>query len=487
MKHFPRVFGLGVCAVLFSAFTIRADTPAAPADAANGAPASPEITGGENLTMILEVYAIGKDDARVVLETGQGGPDRYQRVLDLEKGGRARIETLTALPTKSGQRAVIEACDEVRYPTEFVPGKTRDDFPTPKAFETRNAGDMFEIEPAIGPDGLLCDLNLVPQRVSLAGFRDLTGMADDPPVGQPIFVTQKLTTSVTAPFDQVCLIGTYSPPAGDASATRQSSPEIWLTFLHVHRVITTAEPKDANFKLRSDGTIDMEYSFYSLDREAARDLLASFPKLETSWERLQGLLRENKARFEDFVAVKTKSGQRCVAEGINEMRYGTEYALPGVRRTHETRTRTVETKESGNNGQPQPQKPPAIPPETTTVDSETPTSDPTPGAFTAFETRNTGVTVEVEPAIAPDSATVDINMAVTNDRDMGSLEATGASAHVPAQPVFERRRITTSITTILGSHALVGTLSMPGADGVNGRVDDGRTWLVFVRAMPGDR
>jgi hypothetical protein len=484
MKHFPRMFGAGVCAVLLSMFAVRAESPEAPANGVNPVAVAPEVTGGENLMMVLEVYAIGKDDFRALLESDLGGVERYQRVLELERGGKARLETLTGLPTKSGQRAVVEANDEVRYPTEFAPGKTREDFPTPTAFETRNVGDSLEIEPATGPDGLTCDVNLVPQRVSLAGFRDLTGMSDDPPVGQPLFVMQKLTTSATVQFDQVRLIGTYSPPAVDAN--RQSSPEIWLAFLHLHRVLAGAEAKDVKF--RTGSTIDLEYSFYSLDRDAARDLLASFPKLETSWERLQGLLRENKARFEDFISVKTKSGQRCVAEGVHETRYGAEYALPGVRRTHETKTESSvkDDKKQAQNAQ-NTQNSSATNTVTTTVDSATPTSDPTPGAFTAFETRNTGLFVEVEPAVGPDDATVDLNHVVSSVRDLGSLDTTGAAAHVPAQPVFESRKITTSITSIIGSHALVGTLSKPGADGVNGRVDDGRTWLVFLRVMPGDR
>ena len=97
------------------------------------------------------------------------------------------------------------------------------------------------------------------------------------------------------------------------------------------------------------------------------------------------------------------------------------------------------------------------------------------------------MSVEVESAINPDGATVDVNMIVKSASDLGRLKATGAGAYIPAQPVFERREFTTSISTLLGSHFLVGTLSKPGTDGVNGRVDDGRTWLVFLRVMPGDR
>jgi hypothetical protein len=420
-----------------------------------------------------------------LIEAQPSSAGRYQNVLELERRGKARLETLTALATKSGQRAVVEACDEVRYPTAFAPGKTRDDYPTPTEFDMRRAGDMLEIEPAFDQDGVHCSLNLVPQRISLAGFRDVPGMSDDPPAAQPLFVTQKLTTSAMLAIDQVHFLGTLSPPAGNVPVNWRSAPEIWLAFLHVHHVLAAAESKEMKSRSRAGLTIDMEYSIYSVDRDAARDLLASFPSLDASWERLQGLLREDKARFEDFLSIKSMPGQRSVSQGANESRFGTAYALPGMRRSRETTTRTIPA--SGKDGKPPAQNstPPNV--QTTTVENETPTSDPTPGAYTAFETRNTGLSVEEEAAVGPDGSLVDVNTVVKNETDRGNLETTGAAAHFPAQPVFETRTIATSIATIVGSHALVGTLSMPGSNGVNGRVDDGRTWLVFVRVMSGDR
>ena len=70
--------------------------------------------------LVLEVYALDKNDALAVLESERGSAARYRRVTDLAKTGKARLEILTALTSKSGQRAVVEAIDELRYATEFA-------------------------------------------------------------------------------------------------------------------------------------------------------------------------------------------------------------------------------------------------------------------------------------------------------------------------------------------------------------------------------
>ena len=54
------------------------------------------------------------------------------------------------------------------------------------------------------------------------------------------------------------------------------------------------------------------------------------------------------------------------------------------------------------------------------------------------------------------------------------------------QPLFESRAITTTQTITAGRHMFVGTFNPPGATGVNDRTDDGRTWLLFVRALPNE-
>src|SRR4029434_995635 len=83
--------------------------------------------------------------------------------------------------------------------------------------------------------------------------------------------------------------------------------------------------------------------------------------------------------------ITTKSGQRAVIEIVREFRYPTQFTEPKVpdiqgRGSSNSTTTTI-----------------ALP----VVGPSTPSN---------FETRNTGVTLEVEPVIGPDGITIDLNL-----------------------------------------------------------------------------
>src|SRR6266487_4904038 len=80
--------------------------------------------------------------------------------------------------------------------------------------------------------------------------------------------------------------------------------------------------------------------------------------------------------------VTTKSGQRAVIEIVREFRYATQFTPPQVPSI---------TGGGGGTG-------------TVSISVVTPTTP------TAFETRNTGVTLEVEPVVGPDGVTIDLNL-----------------------------------------------------------------------------
>src|SRR5438445_8505629 len=82
--------------------------------------------------------------------------------------------------------------------------------------------------------------------------------------------------------------------------------------------------------------------------------------------------------------VTTKSGQRAVIEIVREFRYPTQFQPPQIPQT------VGNTGNGAING-------------TTSVPI-------TPTTPTAFETRNTGVTLEVEPVVGPDGTTIDLNL-----------------------------------------------------------------------------
>jgi general secretion pathway protein D len=150
--------------------------------------------------------------------------------------------------------------------------------------------------------------------------------------------------------------------------------------------------------------------------------------------------------------VTTKSGQRAVIEIIREFRYPTEFTPPQIPQTF------------GNTGG-------------LLGGSSSSGSFPvTPTTPTAFETRNTGVTLEVEPVIGPDGYTIDLNLVPQVVEFEGFINygspitssvtnpITGVSTqnvitpNVINQPIFSTRKVTTSVSVFDGSTVVLGGL-----------------------------
>jgi general secretion pathway protein D len=159
------------------------------------------------------------------------------RALNQSKG----IDLMAApsVVTKSGQRATIAIIREFIYPTEFDPPQIPQQIggtvagiqnttapevvpitpSTPTAFEKRDIGISLEVEPVISEDGKIVDLNLVPSSVEFEGFIDYgepirfsganagPGIATENHIFQPIFRTNKVTTSVSVWDGNTIVIG----------------------------------------------------------------------------------------------------------------------------------------------------------------------------------------------------------------------------------------------------------------------------------------
>src|SRR5438876_1895426 len=140
--------------------------------------------------------------------------------------------------------------------------------------------------------------------------------------------------------------------------------------------------------------------------------------------------------------VTTKSGQRAVIEIVREFRYPTEFTQPQIPQIASSTGTTV------------------IGGATTVPVVVTPTTP------TKFDTRNTGVTLEVEPVVGADGATIDLNLIpqvveFEGFINYGSpINAVGVnttaaliSTSVPVvltenvinQPIFSTRKVTTSV------------------------------------------
>jgi hypothetical protein len=86
--------------------------------------------------------------------------------------------------------------------------------------------------------------------------------------------------------------------------------------------------------------------------------------------------------------------------------------------------------------------------------------------------------------LSPDGLYADINIVPQVVSFAGMLEVNGVAARYPAQPVFTTRKITTSASTGIGVPVLLGTMNHPRENGVNGRKDNGKTSLAYVRMTP---
>jgi general secretion pathway protein D len=165
--------------------------------------------------------------------------------------------------------------------------------------------------------------------------------------------------------------------------------------------------------------------------------------------------------------VTTKSGQRAVIEIIREFKYPTEFQPPQV--------------PQNTNGQ------------SVVVTPTTPT---------AFEVRNTGVTLEVEPVVGPDGQTIDLNLvpqvvefegfinygspifglSITQTASFfnnltgifvpGIVSSTSTllTNNVINQPIFSTRKVTTSVSVWDGQTVVLGGLMREDVQKVSDKI-----------------
>ena len=173
--------------------------------------------------------------------------------------------------------------------------------------------------------------------------------------------------------------------------------------------------------------------------------------------------------------VTTKSGQRAVIEIIREFRYPTEFDPPQIPQTFGGQGGgfTVIGGAGGGGLSPLSQQSQSFP--------------VTPTTPTAFETRNTGVTLEVEPVVGPDGYTIDLNLVpqvvefegfinygspiqTTSTNALGRQVVNVITPNVINQPIFSTRKVTTSVSIFDGQTVVLGGLMREDVQKVEDKV-----------------
>ncbi len=476
-----------------------------------------------NISLHLEDFSLSAADAATLLREPMSDSERLERVLRWVKEGKAYQEQLVVARTLSGQRMVAESIDEWRYPTEFeppdlqpsefeppkdapkdaknvivnmpiprpkgMPTFSREQLavmgPTPTAFETRNCGQTLEIEPTLRSDGKRINLNLVPQIVRFTGDHEASGA----PLGQregtamlrvlqPHFSTQKITTSAAAEVGIPYFLGTRSRPSHDGVAKENPARQVVLTFITPHVVTAggdtldgraeAASPNQISATPEESAQISLRFEDFSLSLADAAALMREPLNDKARLDRVLKMMETGKVRQELIAVVRTTPGQRAVTESIDEFRYMTEISVNPM----------VKIQDRGTEANPDAPK--------TAPDAR---SAEAGGAFagqitgmsvtpTSFETRNVGMTIEVEPVLGPYGKTIDLNVVPQLVRYFGDHNVSPDLKF--GQPTFETQKITTSVSIEPNKPFLIGTKNLPYDDGI-AKPDPERTvWLEFV-------
>jgi hypothetical protein len=166
----------------------------------------------------------------------------YARIQELLDKGKATLVGWPMATTRSGQRAVVEAIDELSYGSDFSSGGTsitvNEEAGTgsqaqasppvanqevtvegaefnsiPTSFLTRTLGVTLQVDPIVFPDEKTIQLEMVSQRVRLKGMTKVAVEHETTHekvlVEQPEVETAKTTTSVTLKTGERNLFGVY--------------------------------------------------------------------------------------------------------------------------------------------------------------------------------------------------------------------------------------------------------------------------------------
>lgn len=172
--------------------------------------------------------------------------------------------------------------------------------------------------------------------------------------------------------------------------------------------------------------------------------------------RLTQLIGKKEAKVFETMMVVTRPGQKATAESIEEYIYPTEYEPAEI-------PNEVTVTEGGSRE----------------VNARDLATGPTP---TAFETRNLGATLEVEPHLGDDERIIDLRFSpevVSHVRNEVWAEWSGRHGRSDIQmPVIFSMRCNTAVSVVDGSYCMVAVQSPKGEDGYP---DFDRKIMMFVR------
>ena len=220
-------------------------------------------------------------------------------------------------------------------------------------------------------------------------------------------------------------------PSPEGSAAIYNKKESTLIIRNTEAGFQIAESILDSIRSSAEQQIHIYQEWIEVDHDLFSDWLFE-NRLDDDGTKLrnqaQQWIKQGKATIIESVLVSGQSGQRAKVESINEYIYPTEYDPAEIPNTVNL-----------TNG------------------AEAPVSAVTP---TAFETRNLGTTLEVDPVLSADHKIVDLNLAPEIVKLVEVVNWHNQQTDVRFQtqmPTFHTQKITTQVTARAGHYAFLGT------------------------------
>jgi Bacterial type II and III secretion system protein len=205
------------------------------------------------------------------------------------------------------------------------------------------------------------------------------------------------------------------------------------------------------------------YEAFSLPLTMAATLQREQLADSALYAKLLAALGKESVKQETLLILRAKSGQKATTENISEQIYPTDFEPA---QTPNSVSGSVTSNETAGS---KPESATQLKP----VDGIR-----TPATPKAFETRNAGTTLEVEPTCSEDFSNVDLRLVPEHVTMVGRSDW-GQEFSTTQMPEFESQRINTAASVKMGQPFLLGTINRPPASKADPDSAN-RVWFAFV-------
>lgn len=233
---------------------------------------------------------------------------------------------------------------------------------------------------------------------------------------------------------------------------------------------TKADPSD-NSEGSAPKNVSICYETFSLPLAMAAKLQREQLPDSELYTRILAAVEKQTARQETFTVIRGKSGNKASAESISEQMYPTEFEPPEL-------PSMIGVSVLPSDPKTVPSSPQDLEKLKGAADINSFEGVKTPATPTAFDTRNVGVTCEIEAILGETDKYMDLRIAPAHVALVGQSIA-GQGLAKTEMPVFENQSLSTAAVLQINQPFLLGTINRPPVSKADPDSAN-RVWFAFV-------